>query len=103
LLEIVSVDSLVMYALTNLILSLFSILCFINIFWYFFIRYVLDNNKIILEKMEKWLWLKKIIILYKYTNIYFVWVYIIYFFNGDDSSNKFKNNLLYDLNKNNRF
>jgi Na+/melibiose symporter-like transporter len=53
LLGIVNNDPLVMYALTNLILSIFAILCFINIFWYFYIRYVLDSNMFILDKMNK--------------------------------------------------
>ena len=53
LLGIVNNDPLVMYALTNLMLSLLAMLCFLNIFWYFFIIYVLDSNMFILDKMNK--------------------------------------------------
>jgi Na+/melibiose symporter-like transporter len=54
-LGIASNDPFVLYVVCNLILCLIAILCFINIFIYFFVLYVLENNRYILGKMDKYL------------------------------------------------
>ena len=72
MLGIVSSDIVVLYALSNLILAVFSVLCFINIIWYFYVRYFLSENKYLLNQMEKRGWLKKIINLYRKTTMSFI-------------------------------
>lgn len=72
MLGIVSSDVVVLYALSNLILAVFSVLCFINIIWYFYVRYFLSENEYLLKQMKKRLWLQKIINLYGKTSVSFI-------------------------------
>ena len=72
MLGIVSSYVVVLYALSNLILSVFSVLCFINIIWYFYVRYFLSENEYLLKLMEKRRWLKKFINLYRKTTMGFI-------------------------------
>ncbi len=62
----------VLYAISNLVLALLSVLCIINIIWYFYIRYFLNNNEFLLNQMKKRKWFRVIINLYLKTNMTFI-------------------------------
>jgi hypothetical protein len=65
-------------ALGFLILSVISLLCFINILTYFIVLYTIET-KFMQEKMDRWKLLKRIMNLYKTTSIYFIGFEILLF------------------------
>ena len=77
---IVSDDPLVLYAMCILVLAVFSVLCFINILWYVYVKYFLSNNEKLLKIIEKRVWLKRIIKSYNEINTWFIIFELISYF-----------------------
>lgn len=74
LLEIMNNDSIPIVgrlALGNFILLSISLISFLNLIFYLIIIKVLDN-KIVLEKIQRYKYLNKIFMLYKHTRTYFI-------------------------------
>nr|YP_009517161.1 hypothetical protein C0991_000058 [Blastosporella zonata]YP_009517212.1 hypothetical protein C0991_000057 [Blastosporella zonata]AYE93120.1 hypothetical protein C0991_000057 [Blastosporella zonata]AYE93121.1 hypothetical protein C0991_000058 [Blastosporella zonata] len=80
LLGVTSSDVLVLYAISILILAVLSLLCFINIIWYIYVSYFLSKNKYLLNQMEKRIWLKNFINLYKTTTTGFIMLELVLYF-----------------------
>lgn len=61
----------VFLALSILLLSVISLSCIVNIFFYFIVLFAFDS-KYIKDKMEKWNILKRVINFYRNTRIFFI-------------------------------
>jgi uncharacterized membrane protein YdbT with pleckstrin-like domain len=53
MLGVQSDEPIVLYAIAILGLILISMICFINILWYIYVKYLLYNNENILKRIEK--------------------------------------------------
>lgn len=81
MLGIASDEPIVLYAMCIFLLICISMVCFINILWYVYVKYFLSNNNYMLKMIEKRPWVKRIVKLYDRMNVGFIiFELILYFF-----------------------
>lgn len=69
----------VLFACVILVLSVIALLCFINIVLYFAVLYITEH-KVFIDKINKYKYIEKLVLVYKKTRIsYLVFEIILYF------------------------